>query len=116
MDPWPEEKKLSVPSFATHSARGIIRDPVGRRRVMLGLLGVALVLVVLGSTVLRGALDPRQHLLWFCGYWLACAWVTISALLLALFDLLMVRAQARAARQRFAEELLREKQAAAEKR
>ncbi len=110
MDPRPEEKKLSVPSFATHSARGIIRDPGGRRRVMLGLLALAVIMVVLGSTVLRAALDPHERLLWFSGYWLACAWLTISALLLALFDLLTVRAQARAARKRFAAELLRKEE------
>jgi hypothetical protein len=28
-------------------------------------------------------------------YWLACAWITVTAVLLALLDLLLVRAQAR---------------------
>jgi hypothetical protein len=30
-------------------------------------------------------------------YWLVCAWLTLTAILLALFDILVVRAQARKA-------------------
>ncbi len=58
----------------------------------------ALVLIVAGSTVLQDFLEPRQHTLAFIIFWAACAWLTVLALLLALFDLLIIRAEARAAR------------------
>ncbi len=44
-------------------------------------------------------LDHHEHPAWFILPWLACAWLTTLALLLALFDLLIVCAQARAARE-----------------
>jgi hypothetical protein len=56
---------------------------------------VAVVMLFLGSTVLAPVFDPRAHPAWFILYWLACAWVTVTAVLLAIFDLLLVRTQAR---------------------
>lgn len=67
-------------------------------------LAVAIVLLVAGLTVLRPWLDPHEHPWRFILFWLACAWETVLVLLLALFDLLLVRAQARAARKLFREE------------
>ena len=48
-----------------------------------------------GATFLAPVLDPKTRPGWFIFYWLACAWVTVTAVLLAIFDLLLVRAQAR---------------------
>jgi hypothetical protein len=56
-----------------------------------------MVLLFSGSTFLQSILTPRQHPVWFILYWLVCAWLTLTAMLLALFDLLVVRAQARKA-------------------
>ena len=50
-----------------------------------------------GSTFLRPVLDPRVHPCWFVLFWFACAWITLLAALLAVFDMLLVRAQARSA-------------------
>ena len=75
---------------------------------MFVVLLIALFMMVGGSTFLTSALDPREHPPRFILFWLACAWVTVAALLLALFDLLMVRRDARALR----ENLLREAAAA----
>jgi hypothetical protein len=50
-----------------------------------------------GATLLNSILNPRAHPVWFIFYWLVCGWLTITAMLLALFDLLVVRAQARKA-------------------
>ena len=61
-------------------------------------LGITLGLLFCGMTVLRGWLDPHEHPGRFILYWLICGWQTLLALLLALLDVLMVRAQARAAR------------------
>ncbi|CAN5568497.1 hypothetical protein BH18VER1_BH18VER1_13140 [soil metagenome] len=97
METRPPEKGFSVSSFAAHSARGIIHDQKTRRRVMLMLIGAALLMLVSGSTFLRGFIEPHEYTGRFMLFWLACAWLTVSALLLAIFDVLIVRAEARAA-------------------
>jgi len=51
---------------------------------------------------------PREHPGWFLLFWVACGWLTLTAFLLALFDLLMVRAQDRAARRILREKLDRD--------
>lgn len=65
---------------------------------MLGVVAAALVMLVAGATFLRDVLNPHEHAVWYILFWLACAWLTLSALLLALFDVLIVRAEGRAAR------------------
>ena len=93
------KKNFSLLPFATHATRGAIRDQVARRKIMFAAVLGAVALMVAGSTILRGLLDHREHPASFILYWLACAWLTVLALLLALFDVLIVRAQARAARE-----------------
>ena len=73
---------------------------------MLFVVGIAALMVISGSTFLRPILDPREHLLWFLVFWLGCAWFTLTALLLALFDVLLVRAQARKAQRELREAAL----------
>jgi len=99
-----EPARLRIVSFALHSARGVIRDQSTRRRVMFITLMVAMFMLFSGTTFLQPLLSPREHPGWFLLFWLACAWLTLTALLLALFDLLMLRARERAARK-----ILREK-------
>jgi hypothetical protein len=101
----PSEKRLRTGPFAAHAARGIVRDQRTRRGVMGILLATAVVMIVLGSTLMEPWLTERGHLLWFFLFWAACGWLTVTALLLALFDILMVRAQARAARKAFRQNL-----------
>jgi hypothetical protein len=64
---------------------------------MLLLLALALLLLILGFTVLQPALNPREHPWRVIFFWVACIWLTFTALLLALFDLLVLRLQARQA-------------------
>ena len=64
---------------------------------MFVLLAAALILLLSGSTFLKSALDQRTHPAWFILFWLICAWLTLSAMLLAIFDLLVVRLDARKA-------------------
>ncbi len=94
--PW--GKRLRILPFAAHATRGLVRDQGTRRKIMLGTVVLAIGFVGAGATVLEGVLDHRAHPLWFILYWFACAWLTLLAMLLALFDVLVVRAQARAAR------------------
>ena len=69
---------------------------------------VAMVMLFLGTTFLQPLLSPREHPGWFAFFWVACAWFTLTALLLALFDLLMLRAQDRATRKSLREKLERD--------
>lgn len=91
----PREKKLRISSFAIHATRGLIRNQVIRRKTMFVLLMVALVLLCIGSTFLQSTLNPREHPGWFIVFWLICIWLTFTALLLAIFDLLFICAQRR---------------------
>lgn len=86
---------MRTASFVVHATRGVIRDQTTRRKTMFVLLVGALVLLFGGSTFLSPILNPREHPGWFIFYWFVCGWLTVTAMLLALFDLLIVRAQAR---------------------
>ncbi len=100
--------RLKIVSFAIHSARGVIRDQSTRRWAMFVTLVVAMVMLFLGMTFLQPLLSPREHPGWFIFFWLACAWFTFTALLLALFDLLLLRVRDRAARRILREKLHRD--------
>jgi hypothetical protein len=95
-------------SFAVHATRGVIRDRSTRRWTMLAVLIVAMVLLFGGTTFLQPFLSPREHPAWFILFWLACAWLTLLALLLAVFDLLIARIQARSGRRVLRQKLNRE--------
>jgi protein-S-isoprenylcysteine O-methyltransferase Ste14 len=91
----PPEKQLWILSFVVHATRGVIRDQNTRRKTMFVVLVVALVLLFSGSTFLQSNLNPHEHPVWVIFYWLVCVWLTLTAMLLALFDMLVVRAQTR---------------------
>ena len=62
---------------------------------MFTVLVIALVLLFSGSTFLASMLNPQEHPIRFILFWFICAWLTLTAILLAVFDLLMVRLEAR---------------------
>jgi hypothetical protein len=93
-----EPTRLRIASFAAHSARGLIRNQTTRRWAMFITVLVAMLMLFAGSTFLEPLLAPREHPGRFICFWVACAWFTLTALALALFDLLMVRAQSRIAK------------------
>ena len=72
---------------------------------MLIVLAVALALLFSGSTFLRSTLNPHEHPGWFIFFWIVCAWLTFTAIFLAIFDLLMVRLEARRAARALRESL-----------
>jgi biotin transporter BioY len=104
--PPPNEKKLRFASFAIHAARGLVRDQKMRRTAMFWTVLVALVMLFCGATFLAPVLDPHLRPGWFIFYWLVCAWITATALLLAIFDLLLVRVQARAEKRHLAQRMV----------
>jgi lysylphosphatidylglycerol synthetase-like protein (DUF2156 family) len=91
------EKPLQTTSFVIHATRGVIREQRTRRKMMLVVLVAALLLLVAGATFLAPALNPREHTGRFILFWAACAWLTFTAILLAIFDMLVVRRDARRA-------------------
>ena len=105
METGPPEKELEVAPFTIHATRGLLRDPKMRRILMAISIAVALILLVIGLTGLRSWLDPHEHPWRFVLFWAACAWQTVLAVLLALFDLLLTRAQDRAAKKALREQL-----------
>jgi len=90
MEKFPNEKRLQTTSLIMRATRGVIRDQNTRRKAMFILVLGALVLLFSGTTFLQSALNPRQHPVWFILFWLLCAWLTLTATLLAIFDLLVV--------------------------
>jgi hypothetical protein len=104
METRPPDKRLKVAPFAIHATRGLIRNPRTRRKVMGILLVVALVMIGLGLFGLGPWLEPREHAVRFILFWFACGWVTFTVLLLALMDLLFLRAAARQVRKALREE------------
>src|ERR1700694_412226 len=95
MENSPDEKHLRTTSFVVHATRGVIRDQNTRRKAMLFLLALALLLLMSGFSFLQTALSPREHPWRVILFWIVCIWLTFAALLLALFDLLVLRLQAR---------------------
>ena len=67
------------------------------------MLGV-LVMLFFGATFLDRWL--HEHPVLFICYWLACAWGTLTAVLLALYDILAIRAEVRREKRRLGREIL----------
>jgi MFS family permease len=104
METRPPKKSFWMVPFTVQITRGLLRDERSRRRTMGISLLIAVVMLVAGLTVLRPWLNPHEHPWRFIFFWFACAWETLLVLLLALLDLLLVRARARATRKALQEE------------
>ena len=85
-------------SFILLISQGILRDRTQRRTMLFWIVAAALAQLAVGVIVLDAWLlaNPVVFLL----YWGACFWLTITSLLLALYDLLAVRVEARRERER----------------
>jgi|SRR2546423_2958203 len=105
MNESPEQKELQPVSFIVHATRGVIGDQRTRRKAMTFLLAFAVLMLLAGFTVLQSYMNPREHPWFVILFWVACVWLTFTAMLLAIFDLLIVRLQARRARRALREKL-----------
>lgn len=74
-------------------ARALLFDARQRRQVMIYVIAAALGLTLIGGTVGFEAL--RGNLWVFAAYWLLCGFLTLLAVLLAIYDILMLRLLAR---------------------
>lgn len=68
-------------------------------------LGSVLMLFV-GSVLIDSTL--RSHLIAFVIWWAACAWLMLTSLLLAVFDMLAIRMAARRERRELARRIFKE--------
>lgn len=85
-------------SFIFLISKGILRDRSMRRKSLFGIVLATLFLLGLGVLALDEWL--RSHPILFLLYWGACLWLTISSILLALYDMLLIRQEAREERRR----------------
>jgi hypothetical protein len=74
--------------------------------MMLGLMMAAMVMLFMGSWLMSDDW-ARRHVWLYFAYWFACGWVTLAGVLLAVFDILIIRATARAMRRKLEEEIAR---------
>lgn len=74
-----------------------------RRSLMFYTALAATLMVFGGSVLIAGFL--RDHPLVFLVFWAVCAWLTIASVLLAVFDILVLRAAARAERKKLQREI-----------
>ena len=95
---------MNNPKFIIQISKGLIRDQRARRTLMFYSVIVAQVLLFAGSTFLWTLL--RAHPFVFLTYWVGCAWITLLAVLLALYDMVKVRAEVRRERRRLERELI----------
>ena len=90
--------------FVVQITRGLLREERSRRKTMGITMLIAVVMLVAGLTVLRPWLNPHEHPWRFIFFWFICAWETVLVVLLALLDILLIRAQTRAARRALQEQ------------
>ena len=84
--------------------KGLLRDTRLRRNVMLWVMAVALVMLFLGSSLMSDDW-ARRHVWLYFAYWAACGWLTVAGVLLAIFDMLVIRAAAKAMRRWIEEDI-----------
>ncbi|MFY8217347.1 MAG: hypothetical protein ACOVMP_12185 [Chthoniobacterales bacterium] len=77
-------------------SRAVAADQPVRRKAMLVLLSAALGMVFVGCFILWNFFV--EHPLFFAIYWLACGWLVVTAVLLAVYDIVCVLRDARSTR------------------
>ena len=97
---------MNNPKFIIQISKGLIRDQRARRTLMFYTVLIALVLLFAGSTFLSPLLNPHEHPIIVLAYWAGCAWITLLAVLLALYDMVKVRIDVRRERRRLERELI----------
>ena len=105
METRPPEKRLKIAPFTIHATRGLLRDQKMRRTMMAVSVVLSVIMLLAGLTIFRPWLHPHEHPWRFVLFWFACAWQTVLAVLLALLDILLVKAEARAARKALGEQV-----------
>ncbi len=95
--------------FTVHATRGVLRDAKMRRRAMALLVVLALAMVAVGLFATGQWLDPHEHPARFLLFWFACGWLTVTAVLLAFLDMLILRGAARREREALRERIAKQR-------
>ena len=67
-------------------------------------ISISMLMLFLGSWLIPDAW-ARKHVWLYFFYWAVCTWLTIAGLLLAVFDILIIRAAARAMQRRIEQDI-----------
>jgi hypothetical protein len=92
--------------FVIQISKGLIRSQRVRRTVMFYNVLILLLMIFAGSTFFWGWL--RDHVFFFIVYWGACAWLTLLAILFAIYDMAQVRLEAKRERKRLVNEYFKD--------
>jgi len=84
--------------------KGILRNTQLRRNLMMWIMLAAMLMLFLGAWLIPDAWARKHFWLYFL-YWAICTWLTIAGLLLAVFDILIIRAAARAMQRRIEQDI-----------
>ena len=95
--------------FLIQVFKGLIRGHHARRPLMFWTVLSVLVFLFAGVTFFWSWL--RAHPFFFLGYFGLCAWLTVLSALLAIYDLIVVRQEARRLRRQLEQDFLNEKEA-----
>ena len=86
--------------------KGVIRDQAMRRKMMFWVMLAAMIMLFVGTVFISDQwmrLNPWLAI----GYWAVCGWLTLTGMLLAIMDMLVIRAIHRIARRRIESEMLK---------
>ncbi len=100
------ESSRAVIRFILHIIKGLLRDGRMRRTMMFYSVLAALLILFCGATFFDAWLRARPMV--FLAYWAVCAWATVFSVLLAIFDMLMVRLAVRQDKRKIAQQFLHE--------
>lgn len=89
-------------------SKGILRDTKARRKFMFWVMLAAMGMLFCGSALLSDRW-ARDNPWLYIGYWFICGWLTLTGMVLALFDILLVRATHRALRRKLEKQVIEEK-------
>ena len=105
MESRPPLERLWMARFSIQATQGIIRDRGARRKIMAFVLGAALVMMAVGLTTLAPWLEPHEHPGRFLIFWFVCGWWTLTAFLLAIADLLLLRVERKRTRKEIEDQI-----------
>lgn len=105
MESRPPPERLWMARFSIQATQGLIRDRGSRRKIMAFVLGAAVLMMAVGLTALSPWLEPHEHPGRFIFFWFVCGWQVLTALLLAIADLLLLRVEGKRSREALEEQV-----------
>ena len=97
---------VSAPPSIIQLTRAFIRDPRIRRSLMFYVSLGSVLMVFVGAVLIDDFL--RKNPIGFVIWWAVCAWLMVTSLLLAVFDILAIRAAARRERRELARQIFQD--------